>query len=173
MLGMGTEWLGGSHLRQPMKTPEGHLSPTNYSRFPLGLPPFVISGQHRPEGNHESYEGYSPRTQQMGKNYNDPPAAGAVVSQQARSLLQELYTCLQPPRRLRVSRGHRRIYLVDFPEFACDFFIADCIEEVAENGVRVRVHVEAAFAAVLLQRLKFLNRVLLCHGVFDLRFGSN
>lgn len=59
---------------------------------------------------------------------------------------------------------------MDFLEFACDFSITDCIEKVAENGVRVRVHVRAAFAAVPLQRLKFLNRVLLSHGVLDLRW---
>jgi hypothetical protein len=57
---------------------------------------------------------------------------------------------------------------VDLPEFACDFSIADRIEEVAENGVRARVHVGAL--AVLLERLKFRNRVLLGHDVFDLRF---
>jgi hypothetical protein len=57
---------------------------------------------------------------------------------------------------------------VDLPEFACDFSIADRIEEVAENGVRARVHVGAL--AVLLERLKFRNRVLLGHDVFDPRF---
>ena len=59
---------------------------------------------------------------------------------------------------------------MNFAKLACDFPIADCIEEVAENGVRARVHVGAFI--VTLQRLKFLNRVLLNHGLFDLRFGS-
>jgi hypothetical protein len=59
---------------------------------------------------------------------------------------------------------------VDFAEFACDFPVADRIEEVAENGVRARVHV-GTFAAPL-QRLEFLDRVLPNHGLFDLRSGS-
>jgi hypothetical protein len=79
--------------------------------------------------------------------------------------------CLQPPGRLRVSRGHHRINLVDPPELACDLSIADCIEEVAENRVSVGVHVGAF--AVPLQGLKFINSLLLGHGVFDLRFGWN
>jgi len=62
---------------------------------------------------------------------------------------------------------------MDFPEFACDFSMTDCIEEVAENSVGVPVHVGATLAAVPLQRLKFHNRVLLSHRVLDLRFGSN
>lgn len=79
--------------------------------------------------------------------------------------------CLQPPGRLRVSRGRHGIHLVDPPELACDLSIADCIEKVAENRVSVRVHVGAF--AVPLQRLTFINRVLLGHGVLDLRFGRN
>ena len=60
---------------------------------------------------------------------------------------------------------------MDLPELACDLSIAECIEEVAENLVSVCVHVGAF--AVPLQRLKSINRVLLGHGVLDLRLGRN
>jgi hypothetical protein len=56
---------------------------------------------------------------------------------------------------------------VDLPELARDLSIANRIEEVAENRVCVSVHV-GAFAGPL-QGLKFINRVLLGHGVLDLR----
>ena len=60
---------------------------------------------------------------------------------------------------------------MDPPEFACDFSITSGIEEIAENRVRARVHVEVF--AVPLQKLKFPDRVLLGHGLFDLRFGCD
>ena len=60
---------------------------------------------------------------------------------------------------------------MDFPEFTRNLSVADCIKEVTEDLVRVRVHVGAL--AVPLQRLKFPNRFLLNRGVFDLRFGWN
>jgi hypothetical protein len=56
---------------------------------------------------------------------------------------------------------------VDLPELACDLSIADCIKEVAENRLGVRVHV-AAFT-VPLQRSKFINRVFLGHGMLDFK----
>ena len=62
---------------------------------------------------------------------------------------------------------------MNFLEFARNFSIADCFEEVAENDVRVHVHIGAVFAAMLLQRVKFLNRVLLSLEVFDTRFGGS
>lgn len=52
---------------------------------------------------------------------------------------------------------------MDFPKFVGDFFIPDCIEELAENGVRASMHVGAAAAAVPLERLKPLNRLLLSY----------
>ena len=60
---------------------------------------------------------------------------------------------------------------MDSSEFACDFFITNRIEEIAENGVRARVHVDVF--AVPLQKLKLPDRVLLVHGLFDLRFGCD
>jgi len=57
---------------------------------------------------------------------------------------------------------------VHLPEFACNLSIPNRIEEIAENSVCVRVYV-GAFAA-LLERLKFVNRVLFSHNVFDLKF---
>jgi hypothetical protein len=79
--------------------------------------------------------------------------------------------CLRRPRRLRISRGHHRIHLVDLPELACDLFIAGCIKEVAENRLSFRVHVGGF--TVPLQRSKFINRVLLGHGMPDFRFKRN
>jgi hypothetical protein len=75
--------------------------------------------------------------------------------------------CLRRPRRLRISRGYHWIHLVDLPELACDLSIADCIKEVAENRLSVRVHVGAF--TVLLQRSKFINRVFLGHGMLDFK----
>jgi hypothetical protein len=60
---------------------------------------------------------------------------------------------------------------MDLPELAYDLFIADCIKEVAENGLSVRVYV-GAFTAPL-QRSKFINRVLLGHGMLDFGFKRN
>jgi hypothetical protein len=57
---------------------------------------------------------------------------------------------------------------VDFAELTCNLSIADCNKEVAENRVRLRMNVGAI--VVPLQRLKSINRVLLCHRVLDLRF---
>ena len=67
--------------------------------------------------------------------------------------------------------SHRRIHFVDLAELTCDISIADCIKEVAENRVRLRMHVGAF--VVPLQRLKFIDRVLLGHGVLDLTDGEH
>ena len=48
---------------------------------------------------------------------------------------------------------------MDLAELTCDLSIADCIKEVAENRVRLRMHVGAF--VVPLQRLKFIDRVFL------------
>jgi len=47
--------------------------------------------------------------------------------------------------------------------------MADRIEEVAKNGVCVYMHVGTL--TMILEILKFPNRVLLGHDVFDLQFG--
>jgi hypothetical protein len=60
---------------------------------------------------------------------------------------------------------------VDLSELACDLSIADCIEEVAEDRLSVRMHVGAP--AVPLQRFKFIDRVLLGRGVVNFLFRRN
>ena len=57
---------------------------------------------------------------------------------------------------------------MDFAELTCNLPIADCIQEVAENPVRLGMHVGAI--VVPLQRLKSIDRVVLCHRILDLRF---
>jgi hypothetical protein len=54
---------------------------------------------------------------------------------------------------------------VDLAELTCNLSIADCIKEVAENRVRLRMHVGAF--VVPLERLKSIDRVLLGHQVLD------
>jgi hypothetical protein len=60
------------------------------------------------------------------------------------------------------------MHFVDLAELTCNLSIADCIKEVAENCVRLRMHVGAF--VVPLQRLKSIDRVLLGHRVLDLQF---
>ncbi|MCP2132914.1 hypothetical protein [Bradyrhizobium ottawaense] len=60
---------------------------------------------------------------------------------------------------------------MDLPKFACDLFVADCVEEVADHRFGATMHVAAVVA--LLQGFQFSDRVMLDDGVLELRFGQN
>ncbi|MGY3075074.1 hypothetical protein ACVWZZ_001445 [Bradyrhizobium sp. LM6.10] len=51
---------------------------------------------------------------------------------------------------------------MNLPEFGCDFLIARCIEEVAQDRVCAGMHVTALLTMVL-ERLKSPNRFFLTH----------
>ena len=55
---------------------------------------------------------------------------------------------------------------MDLAELTCDISIADCINEVAEDRLRLHMYVEAF--AVPLQALELIDRLLLGHRVLDL-----